>query len=63
MKVYELMSLLSQAEAGTEVTAAVCLRPTELIQYGCQIGDGDCFCLTLEIEEADPDEGNITLKI
>ncbi len=63
MKVYELMSLLSQAEAGTEVTAVVCLSPTELIQHGCRIGDGDCFCLTFEIEEADPDEGNITLKI
>lgn len=61
MKVYELMSLLSQAEAGTEVTAAVCLRPTELIQYGCRIDD-DCFCLTLEIEEIDPEEGSITLK-
>lgn len=61
MKVYELMNLLSQAEAGTEVTAAVCLSPTELIQHGCRIDD-DCFCLTLEIEEIDPDEGNITLK-
>ncbi len=62
MKVYELMSLLSQAESGTEVTAAVCLSPTELIQRGGRIDD-DCFCLTLEIEEIDPDEGNITLKI
>lgn len=61
MKVYELMSLLSQAEAGTEVTAVVCLSPTELIQHGGRI-DNDCFCLTLEIEEIDPDEGNITLK-
>lgn len=61
MKVYELMSLLSQAEAGTEVTAAVCLSPTELIQHGDQI-DNDCFCLTLEIEDIDTDEGNITLK-
>lgn len=31
MKVYELMSLLSQAEAGTEVTAAVCLNPSVMI--------------------------------
>lgn len=62
MKVYELMSLLSRAEAGTEATAVVYLSPTELIQHGDQI-DNDCFCLILEIEEADPDEGNITLKI
>ncbi len=62
MKVYELMSVLSQAEAGTEVTAVVCLSPTELIQHGCRICDDDCFCLPLEIEEIDPDEGNITLK-
>ena len=61
MKVYELMSLLSQAEAGKEVTAAVCLSPTELIQHGDRIDD-DCFCLLLEIEDADPEEGNITLK-
>lgn len=61
MKVYELMSVLSQAEAGTEVTAVVCLSPAELIQHGDRIDD-DCFCLTLEIEDADPDEGNITLK-
>ena len=62
MKVYELMSLLSQVEAGTEVTAVVYLSPAELIQHGDRI-DNDCFCLTLEIEDADPDEGNITLKI
>lgn len=61
MKVYELMSLLSQAEAGTEVTAVVYLSPTELIQHGDRI-DNDYFCLTLEIEDIDPDEGNITLK-
>lgn len=61
MKVYELMSLLSQAEAGTEVTAAVYLSPTELIQHGDRI-DNDCFCLILEIEEIDPEEGNFTLK-
>lgn len=62
MKVYELMSILSSAEAGKEVTAVVCLSPTDLIQHGDRI-DGDCFCLTLEIEEIDPDDGNITLKI
>lgn len=64
MKVYELMSLLSQAEAGTEVTAAVCLSPTKLIQHSDRIDriDNDFFCLTLEIEEIDPEEGNITLK-
>lgn len=62
MKVYELMSLLSQAEAGTEVTAAVCLSPTELIQHGDRIDD-DCFCLTLKIEEIDPEEGQINLNI
>lgn len=60
MKVYELMSLLSQAKAGMEVTAVVYLSPTELIQHGDV--DNDCFCLTLEIEEIDPEEGNITLK-
>ena len=31
MKVYELMSLLSQAEAGTEVTAVVCLSPSVML--------------------------------
>lgn len=62
MKVYELMSVLSQAKAGTEVTAVVYLGPAELIQHGDRI-DNDFFCLTLEIEEIDPDEGNITLKI
>lgn len=62
MKVYELMSLLSQAEAGTEVTAVVCLSPTELIQHGDRI-DNDFFCLTLMVEDIDTDEGNITLKI
>ena len=64
MKVYELMSLLSQAEAGTEVTAVVYLSPTKLIQHSDRIDriDNDFFCLTLEIEEIDPDEGNITLK-
>lgn len=62
MKVYELMSVLAGVEAGKEVMAAVCLSPTELIQHGSRIGDDDCFCLPLEIEEIDPDEGNITLK-
>lgn len=64
MKVYELMSLLSQAEAGTEVTAVVYLSPTKLIQHSDRIDriDNDFFCLTLEIEEIDPEEGNITLK-
>ena len=61
MKIYELLNQLSSAEAGTEVTAAVCLSPTELIQHGDRIDD-DCFCLTLKIEEIDPEEGNITLK-
>lgn len=61
MKVYELMSVLSQAKAGTEVTAVVYLSPTELIQHGDRIDD-DCFCLTLVVEDIDPDEGNITLK-
>lgn len=64
MKVYELISLLSQAEAGKEVTAVVCLSPTELIQHGDRIDriDNDFFCLPLEIEDIDPDEGNIALK-
>ena len=64
MKVYELMSLLSQAEAGTEVTAVVYLSPTKLIQHSDRIDriDNDLFCLTFEIEKIDPDEGNITLK-
>ncbi len=62
MKVYELMSLLSQAEAGTEVTAVVCLSPTELIQRGDRIDD-DCFCLILEIEDVNSDEGQINLNI
>lgn len=62
MKVYELMSVLSQAEAGTEVTAVVCLSPAELIQHGDRI-DNDFFCLTLMVEDIDTDEGNITLKI
>lgn len=64
MKVYELMSLLSQAEAGTEVTAVVYLSPTELIQHSDRIDriDNDFFCLTLMVEEIDPEEGNITLK-
>lgn len=61
MKVYELMSLLSQAKAGMEVTAVMCLSPTELTQHGSRIDD-NCFCLTLEIEDIDPEEGNITLK-
>lgn len=61
MKIYELMNQLSSAEAGTEVTAVVCLSPTELIQHGDRIDD-DCFCLTLKIEGIDPEEGNITLK-
>ena len=60
MKVYELMSILSSAEAGTEVTAVVRLSPTELIQRGDRI-DNDCFCLTLEIEDADPGSGQINL--
>lgn len=61
MKVYELMSILSGSEAGKEVKAVMCLSPTELIQHGDRI-DNDCFCLPLEIEDADPEEGNITLK-
>lgn len=60
MKVYELMSVLSQAEAGKEVTAVMCLSPTELIQHGDRIDD-DCFCLPLVVD-IDPEEGNITLK-
>lgn len=62
MKVYELMSLLSQAEAGTEVTAVVCLSPTELIQHGDRIDD-DCFCLTMEVDDVDPEVGHINLNI
>lgn len=63
MKVYELMSLLSQAEAGKEVTAVVCLSPAELIQHGCRIGDDDCFCLLMAIDDVDPEEGQINLNI
>lgn len=37
MKVYELISLMSQAKAGKEVTAVMCLSPTELIQHGCSV--------------------------
>lgn len=61
MKVYELMSLLSSAKAGKEVTAVVYLSPTELIQHGDRI-DNDSFCLTLMVEDIDTNEGNITLK-
>lgn len=61
MKVYELMSVLSSAEAGKEVTAVMCLSPTELIQHGDRI-DNDSFCLMLAVEDVDPDEGNINLK-
>lgn len=61
MKAYKLMNQLSSAEAGKEVTAVVYLSPTELIQHGDRIDD-DCFCLTLVVEDVDPDEGNITLK-
>ena len=61
MKIYELLNQLSSAEAGKEVTAVVCLSPAGLIQHGSRIDD-DCFCLTLEIEDIDPDEGNIALK-
>ena len=60
MKVYELMSILSSAEAGKEVTAVMCLSPTELIQHGDRI-DNDCFCLPLEIKDADPGSGQINL--
>lgn len=62
MKVYELMSLLSSAEAGTEVTAAVCLSPTELIQHGNRIDD-DCFYLPKVINDVDPEDGQINLNI
>lgn len=62
MKVYELMSILASAEAGKEVTAVVCLSPTELISRGDRI-DNDCFCLTLEIEDVNSDEGQINLNI
>lgn len=62
MKVYELMNQLSSAEAGAEVTAAVCLSPTELIQRGDRIDD-DCFCLTLVVEDIDYDVGQINLNI
>ena len=62
MKVYELMSLLSQAEAGTEVTAVVCLSPTELIQHGNRIDD-ECFCLPTVINDVDPEDGQINLNI
>ncbi len=61
MKVYELMSILSQAEAGTEVTAVVRLSPADLIQHGDRINN-DFFYLTLEIEEADPGSGQINLN-
>lgn len=62
MKVYELMSLLSQAEAGTEVKAVVYLSPTELIQHGDRIDD-DCFCLPIVINDVDPEDGQINLNI
>lgn len=60
MKVYELISLLSQAKAGKEVKAVVCLSPTELIQHGDRIDD-DCFCLTLVVD-IDPCSGQINLN-
>ena len=62
VKVYELMSILSQVEAGKEVKAFVCLSPTELIQHGNRIDD-DCFYLPIVINDVDPEDGNITLKI
>lgn len=57
MKVYELMSLLEEAEAGKEVTVAVCLTLQELMS-GRQT-DKDCFCLTMGVDDFDPEEGTI----
>ena len=61
MKVYELMHLLSQSDAGTEVKISACLTVPELTA-GARIAD-DLFYLNLKIDEFDPDDGCITTYI
>jgi len=61
MKVYELMHLLSQSDAGTEVRISACLTVPELTS-GARIDD-DSYCLNLKIDDCDPDDGCISTYI
>lgn len=61
MKVYELMSLLGKAEANKEVALCTCLTLQELMS-GQKI-DTDCFCLTMGVDDFDPEEGTIGIKL
>lgn len=61
MKIYELMHLLSQAEAGTEVRISACLTVPELTN-GVSVDDKS-FCLTLKIDDFDPTDGCISTYI
>lgn len=61
MKVYELMSLLGKAEADKDVSICVCLTLQELMS-GQKI-DTDCFCLTIGVDDFNPEEGTIEIKL
>ena len=59
MKVFELMSELSEEEAGKDVEVSVCLSPSELM-HGEQI-DEDTYCLSLKLSKVIYDSENTIL--
>ena len=61
MRVYELLSLLSEAKAGDKIKVSICLSTRELMD-GDQI-DKDLYCLTLDVENFDAETGEITTCI
>lgn len=61
MQAYELMSLLSEAEAGQDMRVLISLSLQELMSG--EKMDGDTYCLSLNISEVDTEWGIISVKI
>lgn len=61
MKVYELMSLLGKAEANKEVRVCTCLTLQELMSE--QRIDTNCFCLTMDVDDFNPEDSIIEIKL
>lgn len=60
MKVYELMSMLEDSQAGAEVKVNICLTKKEL-EYGSDIGEG-CFTLSLAADGVTDDNNRIFIE-
>ena len=61
MQAYELMSLLSEAQAGQDIKVLINLSLEELMS-GARM-NGDTYSLSLDISEVDTEWGSISVRI